>query len=236
VYTQLSHSVYSKKSVYSCTHSCLYSCRYCSTTAVHHGRSRSRSSIYSCRDYLVYSVLYIYSIYSCTSIDSREVALSGHGSRPVAWGTAEQERHRHWHGGKLPQYKLIHVQRTKKSTRAPVSPVTQAQKRRFFVSNGSVTPRKESFAKQTQVMLLGRWSPDNIASHLVDIGVKLEPWLRRYSRKKEAPYTKGAQDPEPRAKVRKQQLRVVCTHVCTVELIGTKLAHQDRAAVARGIS
>ena len=51
------------------------------------------------------------------------------------------------------------------------------------MSNGSVTPRKESFAKQTQVMLLGRWSPDNIASRLVDIGVKLEPWLRRYSRK-----------------------------------------------------
>ena len=85
--------------------------------------------------------------------------------------------------GKLPQYKLIQVQCTKKSTRAPVSPVTQAQKRRFFVSNGSVTPRKESFAKPTQVMLLGRWSPDNIASRLVDIGVKLEPWLRRYSRK-----------------------------------------------------
>ena len=43
-----------------------------------------------------------------------------------------------------------------------------------------MTTRKESFAKQTQVMLLGRWSPDNIASRLVDIGVKLEPWLRRY--------------------------------------------------------
>ena len=27
----------------------------------------------------------------------------------------------------------------------------------FCVRNGSVTPREEGFAKQTQVMLLGRW-------------------------------------------------------------------------------
>ena len=82
---------------------------------------------------------------------------------------------------KLPQYKLIHVQCTKKSTQAPVSPVTQAQKGRFCVSNGSVTRRKEAFAKQTQVMLLKGWSPDDVASRLVEIGVKLEPWLKRYS-------------------------------------------------------
>jgi hypothetical protein len=66
----------------------------------------------------------------------------------VMTGTATSNR------GKLPQYKLIQVLYTKKSTGAPVSPVTQAQKHRFFVSNGSVTPREESFAKQTQVMLL----------------------------------------------------------------------------------
>jgi hypothetical protein len=62
---------------------------------------------------------------------------------------------------KLRQHKLIRVQCTKKSTRAPVSPVTQAQEGRFCVSNGSVTPREEGFTKQTQVMLFeGRCAED----------------------------------------------------------------------------
>ena len=47
--------------------------------------------------------------------------------------------------------------------------------------NGSVTPREESFGKQTQVVLLGGWLSDVVASCLIEIDVKLEPWLRRYS-------------------------------------------------------
>ena len=46
--------------------------------------------------------------------------------------------------------------------------------------NGSVTPREEGSAKQTQVMLLRGWSADIIASRLIEIDVTLEPWLRRY--------------------------------------------------------
>ena len=38
-----------------------------------------------------------------------------------------------------------------------MTPVTEAQKGCFCVSNGSVTHRKEGFAKQTQVMLPGGW-------------------------------------------------------------------------------
>jgi hypothetical protein len=34
------------------------------------------------------------------------------------------------------------------------------------VSNGLVTPRKEGFVKQTQVMLLGEWLSDDLASRL----------------------------------------------------------------------
>ena len=34
------------------------------------------------------------------------------------------------------------------------------------MKNGSVTPREEGFAKQTQFMLLGGWSADDIASRL----------------------------------------------------------------------
>ena len=37
------------------------------------------------------------------------------------------------------------------------------------VRNGLVTPRDEGFAKQTQVMLLGRWYAEDVA--------QLEPWL-----------------------------------------------------------
>jgi hypothetical protein len=51
----------------------------------------------------------------------------------------------------------------------------------FCVSNGSVTPKEEGFAKQTQVMLLGRWLSDAAASRLIEIDVKMEPWLKRYS-------------------------------------------------------
>ena len=52
------------------------------------------------------------------------------------------------------------------------------------MSNGSATPREEGFAMQTQVILLGRWFSDDVASRQIDIDVKLEPWLRRYSWKK----------------------------------------------------
>jgi hypothetical protein len=53
--------------------------------------------------------------------------------------------------------------------------------RLFCVSNGSVTPREEGFVKQTQVMLLGGWLSNDAASRLIEIDVKMEPWLRRYS-------------------------------------------------------
>jgi hypothetical protein len=43
------------------------------------------------------------------------------------------------------------------------------------VSNGSVTSKEEGFAKQTQVMLLGEWFFDDVASRLIEIDVKLEP-------------------------------------------------------------
>ena len=46
--------------------------------------------------------------------------------------------------------------------------------------NGSVTPREEGSAKQTQVMLLGGWSAEDVVLSDFEIGVKLEPWLRRY--------------------------------------------------------
>ena len=49
--------------------------------------------------------------------------------------------------------------------------------------NGSVTPREEGLAKQTQVMLLREWSTDDVASRLIGIDVTVEPWLRRYSEK-----------------------------------------------------
>ena len=58
-----------------------------------------------------------------------------------------------------------------------------AQKCSRCVQNGSVMPREEGFAKQTQVMLLREWSADDVASRLIEIGVTLEPWLRRYSEK-----------------------------------------------------
>jgi hypothetical protein len=32
----------------------------------------------------------------------------------------------------------------------------------FFVRNGSGTPRQVGFAKQTQVMLLGRWFAEDV--------------------------------------------------------------------------
>ena len=39
-----------------------------------------------------------------------------------------------------------------------------AQEGCFCVRNGAVTPREESFAKQTQVMLIGGWSVDDVAA------------------------------------------------------------------------
>jgi hypothetical protein len=45
-------------------------------------------------------------------------------------------------------------------------------------------PREGGFAKQTQIMLLGRWSTDDITSRLGSVSIKLEPLLRRYSWKK----------------------------------------------------
>ena len=50
--------------------------------------------------------------------------------------------------------------------------------------NGSVTPKEEGSAKQTQVMLLREWSADDVTSRLIRIDVTLEPWLRRYSAKR----------------------------------------------------
>jgi hypothetical protein len=85
--------------------------------------------------------------------------MPNHGS--FARGTAENgidiDRR------KLLQYKLIHIQCSNKSTRAPTSPVTQAQKGCFCASNGLVTPREEGFAKQTQVMLLEGWCGEDVA-------------------------------------------------------------------------
>jgi hypothetical protein len=73
------------------------------------------------------------------------------------------DRHVSPRQGKLLQYELIHVHGTKKSTQALVSPAAHAQKGCFCVSNGPVTPKKEGFAKQTQVMLLWKWFSDDIA-------------------------------------------------------------------------
>jgi hypothetical protein len=65
-----------------------------------------------------------------------------------------------------------------------VFPATHAQKGYFCVSNGSVTHMQEGFAQQTQVMLLKQWLSNDVASRLIEIGVKLEAWFRRYSWKK----------------------------------------------------
>jgi hypothetical protein len=40
---------------------------------------------------------------------------------------------------------------------------TFSRKGVFRVGNGSVTPREEGSAKQTQVMLLGGWSAEDVA-------------------------------------------------------------------------
>jgi hypothetical protein len=52
------------------------------------------------------------------------------------------------------------------------------------VRNGSVTPTKEELAKQTQVMLLGRWSANDMTAVAYPVSIKLEALLRRYSWKK----------------------------------------------------
>ena len=61
---------------------------------------------------------------------------------------------------------------------------TFSRKAVFCVRNGSVTPREEGFTKQTQVMLLGGWCAEACRGQDPEIGVKLDPWLRRYSIKK----------------------------------------------------
>jgi hypothetical protein len=43
----------------------------------------------------------------------------------------------------------------------------------FSVRNGSVTPREESFAKQTQVMLFGGWSADDVTAQAYPVSIKL---------------------------------------------------------------
>ena len=47
--------------------------------------------------------------------------------------------------------------------------------------NGLVTPRKEGFAKKTQVMLLGGWSAVDVTAEAYPVSIKLESLLRRYS-------------------------------------------------------
>ena len=51
--------------------------------------------------------------------------------------------------------------------------------------NGSVTPGEEGSAKQTQVMLLGGWSTEDLAELGSWLEPWLEPWLRRYFGEKE---------------------------------------------------
>ena len=50
--------------------------------------------------------------------------------------------------------------------------------------NGSVTPIKEGFAKQTEVMLLEGWSADDVTAKAYPVSIILESLLRRYSWKK----------------------------------------------------
>jgi hypothetical protein len=51
----------------------------------------------------------------------------------------------------------------------------------FRVRNGSVTPREEGFAKQTQVMLFGKWSANVVTAEAYLVSIKLEALLERYS-------------------------------------------------------
>ena len=54
----------------------------------------------------------------------------------------------------------------------------------FRVGNGSVTPRKEGFAKQTQVMRFGKWFTSAVTAEVYPVSIKLEALLERYSWKK----------------------------------------------------
>ena len=47
--------------------------------------------------------------------------------------------------------------------------------------NGSVTPRKEGFAKKTQVMLVGGWFDVDVTAEAYPVSIKLGSLLRRYS-------------------------------------------------------
>ena len=50
-----------------------------------------------------------------------------------------------------------------------------AQNGCFCVRNGSVTPREEGLAKQTQVKLLGGWSADDVTAEANPVSIK---WSR----------------------------------------------------------
>jgi hypothetical protein len=52
------------------------------------------------------------------------------------------------------------------------------------VRNGPVTPRKEGFAKKTQVMPLGGWSDVDVTALAYPVSIKLKVLLRRYSWKR----------------------------------------------------
>jgi hypothetical protein len=56
------------------------------------------------------------------------------------------------------------------------------------VRNGSVTPREEGFAKQTQVRLFGEWTVDAVTAEAYPLSIKLEALLERYSWKKVLQY------------------------------------------------
>ena len=57
--------------------------------------------------------------------------------------------------------------------------------------NGSVTHRDEGSAKQTQVLLLGRRSTEDVTWLEPRLEPWLEPWLRRYFQTKRFTRVKG---------------------------------------------
>ena len=59
-----------------------------------------------------------------------------------------------------------------------------AQKGRFCVREGSVTPKEEGFAQQTQIMLPRGLSGDDVTAKAYPVSIKLESLLKRYSWKK----------------------------------------------------
>jgi hypothetical protein len=59
-----------------------------------------------------------------------------------------------------------------------------AQNDRFCMRDGSVTPKEEGFAKQTQVMILGGLFVDDVTAEAYLVSIQLESSLTRYSWKK----------------------------------------------------